>query len=645
MSLQNLLMDNRTIWQENTQHVILNSMLCKSHRYKLLGQNDERLVMVFGKSHAGKTTMILTLMGVKEELLREVSMILRAGIPEGKSSTSTAVIYQRSDDDMFGLREGELSDIKSEDDVLKCSQEEFISNLAGIRNDVERGVRDIARILYIYIPAHYFMQDNDIKSGINILDVPGFETSNTKEKNHTDALLSKYMTVASLCIVVRSFYDINDLRYFTAPNRDDASKLLSGKYIIVTTHSYSPENIAAYFRQPKEARTLSFEEYIRKECDEQFRRIFPNGSPKVFCVDLGESFDELVNNKINDTEDREILREYRNNILQSIYSCIMEKKGNSLLDWLKELKEDEEFYRVKGSEKYSEEYEKKKNKKDSKEAGLQKIRRQLEAINGEIDVFTEQIEQLNNQKKEVLDILMKEDWNRYVDEIKNRCFDEKYKRRKNIKASDVAEAFAETLKMQIDKYLEGIENLNTEVFASFEKTDLYKDIIDRDRALRESILKSINAHPVLKVLNPSNREKIGIGGEKLSNALNDISDEIEKEVLRFLSEMIAEEGNNLRLFIKLRSRNERKSKKLQKEIDNISENLAQIERCIEEVNYRARKDQDIINEYKAIAASQFRQEKNRIITILNEEGDSAVKMDYIILLGLMNKDYDKLMMR
>ena len=85
MSLQNLLMDNRTIWQKNTQHVILNSMLCKSHRYKLLGQNDERLVMVFGKSHAGKTTMILTLMGVKEELLREVSMILRAGIPEGKS--------------------------------------------------------------------------------------------------------------------------------------------------------------------------------------------------------------------------------------------------------------------------------------------------------------------------------------------------------------------------------------------------------------------------------------------------------------------------------------------------------------------------------------------------------------------------------
>ena len=98
MSLQNLLEDNRNKWQKDTQEQILNQLLCKSHKYKAMGQQDEKLVMVFGKSHSGKTTLILSLMGVEEDKLSELNYILRAETPKGKSSTSTAIIYQKSDD-------------------------------------------------------------------------------------------------------------------------------------------------------------------------------------------------------------------------------------------------------------------------------------------------------------------------------------------------------------------------------------------------------------------------------------------------------------------------------------------------------------------------------------------------------------------
>ena len=76
-------------------------------------------------------------MGVSEEKLADVSKVLRAGTPKGDSSTSTAIIYQRSDDDMFGIsarRENNNSEVPT---IEKCDRDEFIDKLKQIRKKVE----------------------------------------------------------------------------------------------------------------------------------------------------------------------------------------------------------------------------------------------------------------------------------------------------------------------------------------------------------------------------------------------------------------------------------------------------------------------------------------------------------------------------
>ena len=103
MKLQNILKDNRYIWQNKSQEEILDKLLLKPKQSRLARTKEEKLVVVFGKPQTGKTTLILSLMGVSEEKLADVSKVLRAGTPKGDSSTSTAIIYQRSDDDMFGI--------------------------------------------------------------------------------------------------------------------------------------------------------------------------------------------------------------------------------------------------------------------------------------------------------------------------------------------------------------------------------------------------------------------------------------------------------------------------------------------------------------------------------------------------------------
>ena len=306
MILRKLLEDKRYEWQKVTQEEILSNLLCKSHRFKALGNNSDKLIMVFGKSHAGKTTFILSFMGVAEEKLIELNNILRAGVPDGKSSTSTAIIYQKSEDDYFGYCEHALNDVSS-NTIIKCSKVDFIKKIKQTRMEVESECRDKEQVLFLYIPKFYFEMAETTRGSISILDVPGYETTNAEERYHSEAILNRYMSISSLNIVVRSINDINDLRYFTAPNRDDYTKLLSGKYIIVTTRAYSQESVFKFFLVPYEKRLCSFEEMLYEECRKQFEEIFDNRIPKFFPIDVGDSFNELVTNKITDLRDREYL--------------------------------------------------------------------------------------------------------------------------------------------------------------------------------------------------------------------------------------------------------------------------------------------------------------------------------------------------
>ncbi len=97
------LLDRREEWQNAT--IIEMQEKLNSHplgRY-FVADYKKSLVVVYGNSQIGTTSLILTMMGVLPEYQKEVYTILRAKQEYGDSSTVTAIIYLISPSDLFGI--------------------------------------------------------------------------------------------------------------------------------------------------------------------------------------------------------------------------------------------------------------------------------------------------------------------------------------------------------------------------------------------------------------------------------------------------------------------------------------------------------------------------------------------------------------
>lgn len=643
MILQSLLEDKRYEWQKATQEQILSGLLCKSHKYKAIGQRNDKLVMVFGKSHAGKTTFILSLMGITEDKLSELNSILRAGIQEGKSSTSTAIVYQKSDDDSFGVCEHSINEL-SEYEIVKCSKEEFEHKIQETRLAVEKHKRNNELVLYLYIPRSYF-GDNDFASQqINILDVPGYETTNAEERYHTEAILNKYMSVSALNIVVKSIYDINDLRYFSAPNRDDFTKLTSSKYIVVTTRSYSQESVFKYFLKQPQERCGTFEEMLCKECRVQFERVFGSQIPAYFPVDLGDSFNELINTKITNQADREYLIAYRKKVFDGIFQCIHNKQSNTLISWVKEVVEDEEYYggveaavidkKICGIRESLEINDRQlKKKKDA----ILRLVQNLEGVRGRIK------ELVDKQKSLLLPNL--EEWiDCKVDSCKEEYFTSDFKWRNTGGLMDGSEIFARLFSEMVTEQIEEL-SIEHDVVSEKMKKKWLDVFEDAELEIRNSLNEVMNAHKILKVLNPSNKEKIELGRKKMHEMVPVFIRMCYEQILKEYDEEISrkknKEYNPLKILIE---ENTKKVNELECSKKKQSEERERLEKEREAIEVRVKKDKAILGEYRKIARENFSRQQQEVVELMNRTNSKEEKVEYLILLGLMDKDYRKIVM-
>ena len=199
--LQTFLKDNRNEWSENTKKRIINRLSYEID-LPINDESDRKVVVVSSREpQHGKTTFILRLIGIKEEYEKEVGTLLRAGRPLGKSSTSTAIIYGKSHNDKYGISSGTLDD-KGEMHFCE-NDDEMISRMQQIRNDVENGHRPPNTILWINLPNKYFGQDvwtENIR--VNIIDLPGSGSSNDRERIYVEKLTQIYFRIATTNIIV-----------------------------------------------------------------------------------------------------------------------------------------------------------------------------------------------------------------------------------------------------------------------------------------------------------------------------------------------------------------------------------------------------------------------------------------------------------
>mgnify|MGYP000103791596 FL=1 len=156
------LFKERSLWQKDAFDRIKASLLTARDNAFLQydGMQESYLVVVYGPSQIGKTSLILKLIGIRDDndCFQKVSQTLRTKeITRGNSSTSTAILYARSDTEQYALA--------VEDEPNKVSEKLFFSDekeleakLIEVRSRVVKNRESARSVLHIDIPRQFLRQ-------------------------------------------------------------------------------------------------------------------------------------------------------------------------------------------------------------------------------------------------------------------------------------------------------------------------------------------------------------------------------------------------------------------------------------------------------------------------------------------------------
>ncbi|GHH99821.1 hypothetical protein [Neobacillus kokaensis] len=161
-------------------------------------KKDEVLVGVYGPTQVGKTTLILTMLGIGDEKIAHLSKALRGKRQKGNSSTITSFIYKRSEDENFYL-------IFPDKTRICCSSlDELETEISMIRQQIEEGEVSFDKPIILWIARQYFTNRRfaEKSRSISIIDLPGDDTKEKKEEKYVNHILTTYMPYCSVCLVM-----------------------------------------------------------------------------------------------------------------------------------------------------------------------------------------------------------------------------------------------------------------------------------------------------------------------------------------------------------------------------------------------------------------------------------------------------------
>jgi len=215
----------------------------ESEDVKKISSKGEKNVTIalFGKSQVGKTTLILKLLGIKDDLFSKVYSAVRGSINKTGSATPTAFVYQKSIDNNFYISTKEEVEISS----LEKLKKEIIS----IREEIENNKQSFhLEQVIIKIPKSYFDTEKVNRINIDIIDLPGFESSNKDEQPHVKNIIGKYIPRCNLILLVVPIDKIQMFEKFIGssyfPNGLDWSYNMEGFRFLVsrTFCNYMPDS-------------------------------------------------------------------------------------------------------------------------------------------------------------------------------------------------------------------------------------------------------------------------------------------------------------------------------------------------------------------------------------------------------------------
>jgi energy-coupling factor transporter ATP-binding protein EcfA2 len=161
-------------------------------------EKDQVLIGVYGPTQVGKTTLILTMLGIGDKEIGPLSQALRGKREKGNSSTITSFIYKRSVDENFHL-------IFPDKTRISCRDlEELETALQTIRKQIESGKVSYDKPIILDIAQQFFSNKRFAEKSkfISIIDLPGDDTKEKREEEYVEHILTRYMPLCSVCLVM-----------------------------------------------------------------------------------------------------------------------------------------------------------------------------------------------------------------------------------------------------------------------------------------------------------------------------------------------------------------------------------------------------------------------------------------------------------
>lgn len=150
-------------------------------------------------------------------------------------------------------------------------------------------------------------------------------------------------------------------------------------------------------------------------------------------------------------------------------------------------------------------------------------------------------------------------------------------------------------------------------------------------------------HKILRFLNPDNKEKIEIGSKKLQFFLEKWNKRLKFFVDKYYSEKINDVKKNIEKFQILKNDIMKKVDALKNEIKELETRKKEALKEEDKMKGSGAQDQKMLGNFKTIGARQFEEQRNSIIEKINKSKSVKDKVELTLLLGLMYKDYEKLM--
>ncbi|SHJ68628.1 hypothetical protein SAMN02745751_03130 [Dethiosulfatibacter aminovorans DSM 17477] len=624
------LIKNRLDWV-NKAHKEFVGLLKDDYLSEIVERQEkgETYTVVYGRAQVGKTSLILKLLGIRDDSYDVVSKVLRGGRKIGESSTVTTMIYCKSYDNKYRVKyDQEYKNFTDNKEV-----EGFFSKL---RNKITDNSFRNEKEIEIMIPKRFFYDNSD--ECVNIVDLPGIESSDSSEKEIVNELYRKYLPMCGKVYIVE---EINQILYLNKLNKTLFWTDYPDKYRIVLTKCISNDSIKKKIMSVDKLNKHSYLNLIYAELEGTFKKDMKN---KCYPVEVGKSFNELRENNPNVFEKtesiiNELINELREDVCISLSDFNLFTMNTRISSQYRENIEKEKQKFQKELKKINNVIKEVENDKKKCESVSKNLNRDIEKLKSKVNEtalnimikspirfkpFTEVNGNKGIKKKDIKNL-----FEEYEKEFKRNWREFSKKSFESVKSDDEKVHY-------INKILSDLPVLKI----SFEKLDINKTINILNAASNE-ITRLITG-------NVSCRFKYGMFDSK-SKLIRKFESEIEtmEEELSKQVNKIIEEINRLKFSIKkniddrrseLRDCNDLINKK-EKYININMRERSNIEKSRDEFELRTKKELENLNNRTLLIEKEFKNNLIELTNSLNESKNDIESINILEKISFMIMDY------